>query len=525
MSSARAINVNHINPVDWFNRNKLQHTIDLLMRLKNIQQSSISSLTYVVNKTDETLQMICIEDGCFVAKMENGLNMPIGEKFTPFMMMQRFVHKGSFSTSLSYVIYDLMNTNNDYIRVGTKYFKKIVKIDRYKVKRTELKPWDRPTIIDDHGKDFIEGVEKFFDFTIEPDNKNYRPVIDGNYNVYSPFDHIAMEPEKYNGEDDWCWINNLLKHIFGDQYELGLRYLKVLYDHPRQALPILVLISEERQTGKTTFIDFLNILFGANTVVINPQDINNSFNSTYADKNIIMIEESHFDSKQATEKLKNLSTQKKISVNTKFVAQHSLPFFGKIIITSNDEDRFSKVDDPEIRYWVRKIPTLVGKENHNILEDMSKEIPAFLCHLNSMEDVDLTKSRMVFNAEELKTEELLMVKEESKVELHKEIEMYLDNHALQNSQIRTFYFVALDIKNEFFLNNNQIKASYVNKILRSSMKLEKKGGAKRYVPLEKTGNIGLTSIIGKPYVYHNKYFGIKIDESIDSDVDPNDIPF
>ena len=58
-------------------------------------------------------------------------------------------------------------------------------------------------------------------------------------------------------------------------------------------------------------------------------------------------------------------------VNTKHVSHYSVPFYGKLIITSNNEDKFSKVDNEEIRYWVRKVPTLKGKANHNILEDMS----------------------------------------------------------------------------------------------------------------------------------------------------------
>lgn len=519
------VNPNDCNPVDYYNFNYIQHTIEQLLKLKNVKQVGIDALSYVVNKDDETKRMIVIEDGFFVVKESNKWGMKVGEKYTAFMMLQKHVYKDNWSVTLSYVMYDIMDIPNDYIRVGIKYYRKIYKEDRYGVNRTELSVWDKPTIVDDHGKDYIHSIPKYKDFTIRPDNKNYEPIYKGNYNVYAPFDHIPMDALDYIGTDQWKWIFTLMNHIFGDQIELGFKYMKVLYDFPRQALPILVLISEERQTGKSTFLDLLNVIFGANTVIINPQDISNSFNSTYADKNVIMIEESHFDSKQATEKLKNLSTQKKISVNTKFVKQHSLPFYGKLIITSNDEDKFSKVDDPEIRYWVRKIPTLVGKANHNILEDMTKEIPAFLAYLNTLPEVDCSASRMVFTAEQLQTKELATVKKESRVELHKEIEMYLDNYCLQNLKVEKFYFVAMDIKNLFFLNNNQIKVSYVNKILRSAMKLEKLGPT-RYTPIEKQdGTPSLETVLGRPYVYKNPYFGQKIGEDINDADASTDIPF
>ena len=59
-------------------------------------------------------------------------------------------------------------------------------------------------------------------------------------------------------------IAALVRHIFGDQYELGLDYLQLLYTKPLQKLPILLLVSEERNTGKSTFLNFLKALFEAN---------------------------------------------------------------------------------------------------------------------------------------------------------------------------------------------------------------------------------------------------------------------
>lgn len=506
--SKKIIHTNEINPVDYYNFNHVQDCFDLLCGLKNIKATGIDSLTYVKNQSDSTKRMIVIENGFFIPKMENGLNLELNKKYSPFMLLQKLIYKNSFHQAFNHVIYKHMNHETNYIRVGVKFFKVITKVDRYNVERTELKLWDKAIINDDLGKKFLEDIPKYNDFTIVPNNKNYERIINNNYNLYAPFAYKPISKSKYDEVLGFYWIKTLMEHIFGEQYDLGVKYMKILYDMPKQALPILVLISEERQTGKTTFVDLLNILFGDNAVVINPQDISNGFNSSYADKNIIAIEESRFDSVQATEKLKNLSTQKKILVNTKFVQQYSLPFYGKLIITSNDENKFSKVDNPEIRYWVRKIPSLKGKANHNILEDMVKEIPQFLRFLDEQPEIDTTKSRMIFTAEELKTKALAVVKEESLPVLHKNIMYLLDDYASNNRTIKEFYFTAKDIKEKWFKHDSKSDFSYINRILKSSIKLEKKK-MMRFHPLQ-GDTVSGNKVSGRPYVFVNKYYNKEI---------------
>lgn len=494
-----------INPVDFCNRYKIQEVFNLIIStIKNVKKTSINSFTYVENKADESKQMIFIEDGNFIAKIENGLRMSVGKPYTAFMMLQKYIFKDNFLKTLHHVIYEYMNNDMEYIRVGVKYYKLISKTDNFGIVRNEIKLWDKAIISQDLGKRYLEDIPKFDDFTMEPNNKEYRSIIGNNYNLYSPFNHEVWGGDNFH-IDKWPWINTMVSHIFGDQYDLGLRYLKILYEKPKQILPILVLTSTERQTGKTTFIDFLNILFGANMVIVNPQDISNSFNGSYADKNIIAIEESRFENAQAVEKLKNLSTQKKILVNTKHVAHYSVPFYGKLIITSNDEEKFSKVDDTEIRYWVRKVPSLVGQGNHNILEDMQSEIPYFLRYLTEMDPVDYSKSRMVFTKEEIQTDALSTVKKESLPTLHKDLEILLDEFCSENTETKEVMFTASDVKDRFFKSNNNYSISYIRNILKTSMKLEKSKNNIRYIPFENEANRSRNKKQGRPFYFLNKY--------------------
>lgn len=506
---SQQVSENKINPVDFFNTTKIDWMFNTMLSRKNVTKTGINSFSYVINKEDEIKRMVVIENGFFIAREQNGLGLEIDKLYTPFMLLQKVVFKNKFMSALNYVMYELMFKNVDYIRVGTKYFKKITKTDRNGIVRNELKVWDKMSICDDYGKDYLDKIEKYDDFTMEPNNKEYVQVVGFNYNLYSKFEHKPCVEKDYVGLEQFYWTNTLLEHIFGEQYEIGLKYIKVLYDLPKQKLPILVLTSDERGTGKTTFIDWLELLFGANSVIINPENISAQFNGAYADKNLIMIEESRFESTQATEKLKNLATQKKILVNTKHVQHYSIPFHGKIVITSNDENKFSKVDDPEIRYWVRSIPTLKGKANHNIMEDLTKEVPFFLYYLSTLENVDTTKSRQVFESEELLTEALVKVKKESLPGLHKDIVTLLEDHSMNNTDFEVFEFTAKDIKNKFFNSNTKVDINYINRMLRDSIKLNR-NKMKRYHPLICKNTSHQTKVNGRPYVYKNKYYGQQI---------------
>lgn len=519
--SKTLIKPNFINPVDFYNKNCCEDLLDLITQRPAIEMVGPSALTYVKQYADKKKKQLVLDrdTGLFTAMQSNAFGVEVGDKISCFQMLQKFIYKDSWKEACSYVVIHKMNNTNKYIRIGTDHFKRIKKMDRYDIQRNSLKKWKRQELVDDYGRDFLAVIEKFDDFTIKPDNKNYKRIVNNCYNMYHAFDHKPMELEDYTGEDQWKWTKNLIEHIFGsseENFEKGTRYFKLLYDYPTQTLPILVLISKERQTGKSTFINYLSLLFGANSVVINPQDIGSTFNGTFAEKNVIMIEESHFDSRQTLEKIKNLATQKEISVNSKHVAQYSIPFFGKLIITSNDETKFSKIDEEEIRYWVLTIPSLVGKANHNILEDLKSEIPAFLCYLGTLPEPDRTKDRMVFTADEIRTEALTSVKLESRETLHKELLMYLDHHAEQNTTVEQFYFLPMHIKEKFFSHNHRYGIDYINKILKNSIAYPKSDKVIRYLPLEDSTSFG-TKIPGRPYIFDNPYF--LFDDDTDTGID------
>jgi hypothetical protein len=176
-----------------------------------------------------------------------------------------------------------------YFRIGADYYKRIVNQDAAGWPFEEVRTWSRQAILDDEGKKYIETIPKFDAFTNIPDNGTDEiDVLPNLYNLYTKVEH-------YPEVGEWPWTEILLRHVFGDQYELGLDYVQLLYQKPLQILPILCLVSRENVTGKTTFLNWLRMIFNGNIIIVGNQDIHSRFNSHYAHKLIIAVDESKID--------------------------------------------------------------------------------------------------------------------------------------------------------------------------------------------------------------------------------------
>lgn len=434
--------------------------------------------------------------------------------YTPFQILVKLKYSGNYRQAIGYVQAKYFNEESDYIRVGTDYYKKIRKSDRFGIVQLELKPWRKDEIKQDNGAAYLKKIPLYDDFTILPNNVEYHPIFENCYNLYKEFTHKPAQ-------GSWHWTGILVKHVFGDQYELGLRYLQALYLFPKRNLPILVLVSKERQTGKTTFINWLNMIFGNNMVNINPEDLTSQFNGSYATSNIIAVEETLIEKSVTVEKLKALATGKFISVNNKFVNPYKVPFYGKIILASNNEEKFARIDDEEIRFFVRKLgkPT---HSNHSIEDDMVTEIPAFLHYLTTLQPIDWSKDRSGFTPDELVNDSLLRVKQESKSSLFKEMHELISEHFLNDGQsVDEFYATPTDIKTKWFEKNGRIDVQYIIHVLKNEMNLLPAIKAERYLPfgVDATG-AGLNTRVGKPYLFKRLSEDAKDNNNYQNDFTP-----
>ena len=162
-----------------------------------------------------------------------------------------------------------------YIRVGTTIYTVVQQplVDGTTI--TRRIQWSFGTIRQDYGKNNIPPITKYNGFCTVPSHINYLKEVAGFYNLYEPITHIPVE-------GDFKHIRSLVEHIFGEQYELGMDYLQLLYLKPTQKLPILLLVSEERNTGKSTFLNFLKALFQDNVTFNTNEDFRSQFNDDWA---------------------------------------------------------------------------------------------------------------------------------------------------------------------------------------------------------------------------------------------------
>lgn len=238
-----------------------------------------------------------------------------------------------------------------YIRVGTTLYKTVrqpLLSGDFIEKRI---PWNYETLHQDYGKDFLATIPKHDGFCTVPNHVEHKDVVGTFLNLYEP---INYEPQKGKCELTFSF----LKHIFEEQYELGLDYLQLLYMYPTQKLPILLLVSKQRNTDKSTFLNYLKGLFQANMTFNTNEDFRSQFNADWAGKLIIAVDEVLLNRREDSERLKNLSTTLSYKIEAKGKDRNEIPFFGKFILCSNNEDTPVIIDMGENRYWVRKIAPL-----------------------------------------------------------------------------------------------------------------------------------------------------------------------
>lgn len=279
---------------------------------------------------------------------------------------------------------------NKFFRCGDDYFELVPTPNPYGELEDVLTRRAAKTITDDFGKDALKYLQKYKAFVNIPSNVSYQRVISNCYNVYNEIRHEVKE-------GPWRWTETFLQHIFGEYYEIGLDYLTILYREPTQMLPVLCLVSEERRTGKTTFLDWLCDIYGENGCIIGNEELKSQFNGVFLQKLIVGLDETSLaDNREITERIKMLSTAKKIPTQRKGVDFTINYNFAKFILCSNKVDSFIYTDGEENRFFVLKIPSLDGKEIVDIRRKLHEEIPAFLFYLQNRKITHKKESRMWF---------------------------------------------------------------------------------------------------------------------------------
>lgn len=291
-----------------------------------------------------------------------------------------------------------------FIRVGDDYYKCTYRPDKNGKLHKVLARRSKSTIVDDHTKIVLAYIKKYEDFVIVPSHVDYKQVIYGHYNKYHQISHT---PEKGNCDI----IIEFLTHLFGKDYlEFILDYFKLLYLEPTQNLPIILLESEEKNTGKSTFGFFVEKIFQFNAVAVGNKDFESDFNSVWIDKLMIVVDETSLEKRSIMQTIKRLSTEKgQVLSNAKGKDKVSIEFIGKFIFISNDEGRALPIEGGEKRFAVFKVSTFSNRgvqDDPNILDKLEAQIPYFLHYLKIRKLHHEEKTRMYFDTDVYFTEQL-----------------------------------------------------------------------------------------------------------------------
>lgn len=243
---------------------------------------------------------------------------------------------------------------------------------------------------------------------------------DGSYNTF-------RSPNVNIKKGNWKHTEILLRHIFGDQYELGLEYYWVKRHRPLQALPALCLVGDE-DAGKTTIGQHQQMVY-CNSSKINSSALEQLENNYAHMCQDIIIEEStskgigkHSNPQAIVDKIKDMVTScgstlpiKKLYSNVK-----DLPYYGKVMMFTNDVTPI-KMSGQATRFWVRKIG--MPEKHENFLKHLKDELGHFLWYLDNefVPTRQDSKERLWFHPDEYWTEDKDAAKHHSGSKIYKAI--------------------------------------------------------------------------------------------------------
>ena len=363
----------------------------------------------------------------------------------------------------------------EYMRVGTTLYKVVNQPcanGGYEKKRVV---WNNSTLRQDYGKNYLATVPKYDGFCTVPNHLNYQKEIERFLNLYEPIEHKPQQGE-------FSHIQSLMRHIFGEQYELGMDYMQLLYLQPTQKLPIVLLVSEERNTGKSTFLNFLKAVFENNVTFNTNEDFRSQFNSDWAGKLLIVVDEVLLNRREDSERLKNLSTTFTYKVEAKGKDRTEIAFFAKFVLCSNNEYLPILIDAGETRYWVRKIMPLQSDDT-NFLQKLKAEIPAFLYFLTQRELSTTQESRMWFNPRLTHTAALQKIIRSNRNRLEIEMtELLLD--IMSNMNVESVSFCLNDLVTLLLYSQVKVEKYQVRKVVQEVWKLTSAHNSLSYTAYE-----------------------------------------
>ncbi len=296
---------------------------------------------------------------------------------------------------------------------------------------------------------------------------------------------------------NWDWI--IYNYCIQSQY----RYSQFCAWSPRNVT-----------TDKSTFLKWLKAIFDNNLTYLTNASFSSQFNSDWANKLLICIDEVLFNKEELTERIKYLSTTNINKLEAKGKDKREVEFFGNFILCSNNEENFIKIDGNETRFWVLKIPVF-EKERTNFLHQLISEIPAFLFHLQQRRLATEHTTRMWFTPKQIKTDALKRLVQNNRNRVEKELATILLD-AMEQFDINEIHLCPLDALQ--LLNRTRIKTdlTQLRRLLKRDWKLENKDHSLSYQKLViwQDASMQLLDAKGRYFTVEKSFLLDNFDESM-----------
>lgn len=383
------------------------------------------------------------------------------DTYQSFLGTKEFIFKNKkyyFDSENVKLLKDLALDN--YMRIGFNYYKlknQTTNIGTLSSESKVIEPWQKIAICDDHGKNAHKLVKKYDGFINEPNWLNYRRTKDNQYNICLP---LAYQPrtgkiantirfiQHIADDKSFVSINNdrvTENPQKGNTGTMLLDYLSVMVQYPKHYLSVPCLLSTEQETGKTTFAEYVAKLFEGNSIILRTKDFTGDFNSHWAGKFFVAIDEGDFEDKRtAKDQIKQLTTTNKITLNTKGVAIKQVDSFMKIMVCSNAEQDFLNLDKNDKRFWIIPVKSLEIKDE-KLKYEMFKEIPSFFEYLSRREIFHKDSGRMWFDDSLIMNKHWQSIVNESKANWKHEVDDFIVSVFDQYTDIEFFDMPAFNL--------------------------------------------------------------------------------
>lgn len=453
---------------DLAEREGVERTVDRLSSLRS------SDLFEFYNITKEEWHGI---NNIFGLKMRGGVPQKFYNQFSSIIGSREFVFCGgkyqwtppADDESEGRLVMVEHPDSKLFVSVACEWYKKLHKPDENGNPQPYLKPWKETDLkrnyVNRGVPKFLDTIEAFDDFIVEPGHhEDYKPVLVVGQDEFGPrtkllnkYHPLTVEPK----QGTYPNITKFLQHIFGThtlktiddagnvlaESEAWVVYLDrwtVMYRHPRERVPAVVLASEKRKTGKSTLL-FLNLaMWGSNAVVIGNNAITDNFNADWIDCSYVGVDETSIDKKQDGEKLKAIMTSPVSQRRGMYKDREKSINHTKFDFTTNDPDRFLSISEDEMRYWVIEVPAF-QEEDRDLRKKMIAELPALFWDLRHRKIVHPPVSRMWFADSVIDNAARRAVAAQSKSWVEKELELWIQEQ-FYTYQWPELYFKISDIR-------------------------------------------------------------------------------